>query len=796
MVMATPPQSLDDIALALRTMRAEAGDPSFGEIAARIARLRSARPGARFIRRPGKVTVYDAFRDGRRRIDPDLVADIAIVLGFPERERDLRELHRAVLGGLATATARPEFTALNPESLTVIGRRRERDSARDLLMPEEGGPRHLLITGMPGVGKSALARAVAADAALARPRARVLSIGLRTASGDACITAASPSAVLTELTRVIATRPGPGLRAEATDLVLIVEDVTSPENITAFVSGLPPGATVITTSRRRIEPPHGFALLELGPMILQDACDMLATLTDGNYAPTDPARARADLALLAEACGRLPLAITVLAGQIAARPTWYLSDHLRRLEATEAGLVPALEDVYDALGPPARSVLSFLALHPGPLTPAELHIALTDTIGALEVDRSVAVLVRENLLTPRPDDVLELHDIVRATVADRAADDIPSSRRRREIETLATVLTQRFATATERARVRVTVNPTIDSWVPAPDPAEDAVPRGRRASQDWLDAQVPVAITTLQAAADVNAPDAVSRLALSMLHYLRWSSRRLDAYLACSTAMTHGRRELWGYFAMQTAQLLEATDRSVQAEELYAEVAARGGPRERIEAQTNLAVTHLWERDMSEGLDLTRAAIRAIESLGPDHGDASRTEYQSLTISVMRALLVTGRLPEALQAHQRIPVSEDPCDRRMTVIARTRLAEIHLELADADLTNATLDSAATLGDAGYETSDAITQNRHRLRAIQGLDGSDLVATLVQADRGDARSVLGVVTRATAARMAGDHARAVDLAERALGARTATPIGIWRWSAAQLNCALVSRRRAR
>ncbi|GAA1954220.1 helix-turn-helix domain-containing protein [Microbacterium aquimaris] len=78
----TPNQnSLDDLVSDLQRLRLESGDISYSQIAERVRSLREERgdpPAAAFV---GRSTIYDAFRPGRRRMNPSLVADIAAVLG-------------------------------------------------------------------------------------------------------------------------------------------------------------------------------------------------------------------------------------------------------------------------------------------------------------------------------------------------------------------------------------------------------------------------------------------------------------------------------------------------------------------------------------------------------------------------------------------------------------------------------------------------------------------------------------------------------------------------------------------
>ena len=73
--------TLDDIARQLRDWRVAAGSPSYARIAARIAEIRGGHA-------PARVTVYDCFREGRSRVDVDLVTGIAAALGLSGPELD------------------------------------------------------------------------------------------------------------------------------------------------------------------------------------------------------------------------------------------------------------------------------------------------------------------------------------------------------------------------------------------------------------------------------------------------------------------------------------------------------------------------------------------------------------------------------------------------------------------------------------------------------------------------------------------------------------------------------------
>lgn len=64
----------------LKELRATAGAPSYAEIVRRVTAARQARGIPEALARPARTTVYDAFREGRARLDAELVGDIADAL--------------------------------------------------------------------------------------------------------------------------------------------------------------------------------------------------------------------------------------------------------------------------------------------------------------------------------------------------------------------------------------------------------------------------------------------------------------------------------------------------------------------------------------------------------------------------------------------------------------------------------------------------------------------------------------------------------------------------------------------
>lgn len=81
-----PGVTFDQLSTELQQLRAAAGAPSYSELVRRVSDLRVARGVPVEQARPARSTLYDAFRTGRRRMDVQLVADLAQALGADEAE--------------------------------------------------------------------------------------------------------------------------------------------------------------------------------------------------------------------------------------------------------------------------------------------------------------------------------------------------------------------------------------------------------------------------------------------------------------------------------------------------------------------------------------------------------------------------------------------------------------------------------------------------------------------------------------------------------------------------------------
>ena len=111
----TMAQLIDD----LQALRARAGDVSYGEIAARITRIRQDRGVPEAAARIARSTVYDAFRPDRRRLNAALVAEIVVALGEDETEAERWRARCIAVRTAARSAARPQGPAPEPPTAPV-----------------------------------------------------------------------------------------------------------------------------------------------------------------------------------------------------------------------------------------------------------------------------------------------------------------------------------------------------------------------------------------------------------------------------------------------------------------------------------------------------------------------------------------------------------------------------------------------------------------------------------------------------------------------------------------------------
>ncbi|MCI2266815.1 tetratricopeptide repeat protein [Sediminivirga luteola] len=418
-------------------MRAEAGEPSYAEIARRVA---SQRHVDRFDVPISRATVYYCFREGRKRFDTDLVVAIVRALTRDEATVKAWGVALASIGrGAAVASVVHVTDALPQNTAPFVGRARE-------LTRLSRHPAAHWIHAMPGAGKTSLALHAAHAAITSGAAAGVILADLRGHSPVG--PPAEPQAVVRAVLRLLGEKSKALSAPAATKLmhdklranrrILVLDDAASPEQVHGIMPD-PSGASVIVTSR--VRPTAGrFHAVEL-PLFAPYESLALLDAVAGRVAIE---RERASADALLHLTGHQPLAVSLTAARVAARPDWTLAEHLTFARTRRDSLrldepvTRSLDLTYQALPQPAQRLLRAIADHPvGLLDRHGIGAIAQDLLpGSAHVDAALAALEQHSLITRRSTGHVEMHELVRVYAADLGLEHDPGSQRHAASERL------------------------------------------------------------------------------------------------------------------------------------------------------------------------------------------------------------------------------------------------------------------------------------------------------------------------------------------------------------------------
>ena len=400
-----------------------------------------------------------------------LVAELGMEPG-PE----LRELQERILRGVDSAarsskpvkapkriSARPQ--QLPPAPGDFVGRERLQERVGITLRTSEDVVPLTVLSGIGGVGKTALALRVAHRIRGDYPDGQ-LYLDLRGDGGQP----ADPADVLVEfllalgmpeaeIPKTLTARAGAyrTLTADRRILVLL-DNAFDTAQVAPLLQGTPGNAALITTRHRSLVPP-GASRFEVPVPDETEAVAMLGRFTGDAQIAADPETALE----LVRACGQLPLALRIIGARDAARPGRGLGAQLLRLRAEEDRLdelraggvsVEATFHVgYRALAPGQARALRLCGLLDAADFPVAVAAVLLDQ-PEHETEEQLEHLVEAGLLEPHSADRYRFHDLVRAFAARRAGQEDPVADREAALLQLAGFLCSTLLeamSATERA---------------------------------------------------------------------------------------------------------------------------------------------------------------------------------------------------------------------------------------------------------------------------------------------------------------------------------------------------------
>jgi tetratricopeptide (TPR) repeat protein len=649
----------------LRQLRLWAGGPPFRVLAKQVG------PMLRPPRELTHSTLSDLFRADRRRLDMDMVTATVRALGVAEA--DVTKWRAACVrvqggtgfdaggsGGAAGAAASVAIRRLPPDLATFTGRGAEVEALLRTV-DRSGGPATVVVSaieGMGGVGKTRLAVHVAHTLVRSGRFADVqLSVNLRGFDPDH--EPADPGDVLESLLRQLGVPTADipsdlaeraGLfrdRMHGRDAVLILDNAADARQVRHLIPASPT-CLVLITSRRTLTELEDAAWHQLGVFSRDEALALLARIAGAERVGAEPEAALR----IVERCGMLPLAVSVAASRLRSRPAWRLADLAERLEredATTSEIGGATFDVsYRDLPDRAKGLFRLLGIHPG-LDFTAASVAAPAGLTPDEAERTLELLLDENLVQQSVAGRYEIHDLLRAYAAERAEAEMTEAERRAVVRT---ALRWHVAVVTLTA---LAVSP--DRVLPAIHPAVAAVagPQASSAAEAvlWYGRERANLMQAVAVAGRQDFDSLAWRLPISMAYFeeLAQNYRVLERLM--STALPHARVDTdpdaetdvvrWLTFALtaqkRPAEAIGPLDRVLEARR------AAGDELRTGRILGSLADAHTSIGDPGRGLELASEAIETLEKIG------GPVPSSFLTIASV-CLMKLGRRPEALEYQQ------------------------------------------------------------------------------------------------------------------------------------------------
>jgi tetratricopeptide (TPR) repeat protein len=300
------------------------------------------------------------------------------------------------LGPEADSPTLPPPAQLPPLPL-FVGRKDALDSAVAALREARGptrGARIVLVTGQPGIGKTAFAIRLAHEIAPDHPDG---SLYARADDQTADQPSAYAASFASALARVHGGTPDDSAplrtRTQGRRVLFVLDDVTDASELDAL-RDLGTGCTVIVTSRSLTNLTEATLAIALGPFTVHDAVDLLTLqLGEGGVERVADSHGAADE--IVKAAGLYPLAVRMAAVGLANAPYWSLTSALERLHQLqrEEGSAPldGLDVGYGLLADDERRAVDVIgALDSGRVLAPWMLAALLSAVGASGQDELVA----------------------------------------------------------------------------------------------------------------------------------------------------------------------------------------------------------------------------------------------------------------------------------------------------------------------------------------------------------------------------------------------------------------------
>lgn len=340
----------------------------------------------------------------------------------------------------APAAEDPAPRELPADVLDFVGRDDVAGQVRSVLTGSESGVPIVVISGLPGVGKTALAVKVAHDVRERFPDGQ-LYVNLRGYAPTPALTATEALARFL-ISLGAAPRQLPSDQDGLVGLfrtllggrrvLILLDDAAGPGQVRPLLPNAP-GCAVLVTSRgdlRGLVALQGARSVDLGVLTDEQSHALLATMIGaGRVAAELPV-----VAELAQLCGRLPLALRIAAANLAIRPECSLAEYVAELREgnrlasleiegdEEATVRTAFQLSYVTLDPDAARAFRLLGL----VTGLDFSVEAVAALAGIPDERARTLLdqlTMANLVMRGNGPRYQLHDLLRLFVVERCTQD-------------------------------------------------------------------------------------------------------------------------------------------------------------------------------------------------------------------------------------------------------------------------------------------------------------------------------------------------------------------------------------
>lgn len=526
-------------------------------------------------------------------------------------------------------------TSLPPVRNEIIGREDEL-AAMDTSVSRAGmrldGPEVVWISGMPGVGKTAIAVHAATRAAQTLRHAQ-LYVDLRGYTPN--VAPMTPAEALDQLLRLLGVPAGnlpPTIEGkiakyrawlDGNRAVIVLDNAVSERQVEPLLP-VSPGCLVIVTSRH-VGGPHAHARIHLDPLPLAAAVRLFTNVVGRQ-------RVREQWSQVEEIvshCGRVPMQIRVVATQLLQHPTWPL-DHLVRLlrahsalqldaaAADESGAA-ACAVSYGQLGDDQQRLFLLFGLAPS----AELDGHAAAALVGVAVPRATALLAdlhRVSLLIEVAPERYQMPDLLRSyavSLATAQQRDVPSMLRPL-LDYYLTTTAAAVAAAFPFDRHRQPPVPTVNGHRARFDGYRDAL--------QWLSAEHACLVAAVRYSASIGDADYTSRLALLLWRYF----------------YTTGHFHDW-------SATLELTLRLIAGET----VTSKTDERTLADVLLRLSGARWAMGELGTALELAERSLRSWTAVGDRRGEADALCAMALAAKALgRYPAARGHLESALRRYE------------------------------------------------------------------------------------------------------------------------------------------------